>query len=43
MKKAAKAPATPVTTTSAQISRPTSTMRPPVVSGFLICDDTVSS
>ena len=43
MKKAAKAPATPVTTTSAQISRKTSTNRPPVVCGLLICDETVRS
>ena len=43
VKKAAIAPAEPATTTTAQSSNAMSTTRPQVVSGFLICDDTVKS
>jgi hypothetical protein len=43
LKKSAIAPAEPATTITAQISRKTSTKRPPAVSGFLICDETVRS
>ena len=43
MKNEAKLPATPVTTKIAHISRATSTTLPPVVSGFVIADDIVSS
>jgi hypothetical protein len=43
LKKDAKLPATAVRTKSAQHSRPTSTILPPVVSGFFMEDDTVRS
>jgi hypothetical protein len=39
----AKLPATAVTTKTAHASRPTSTILPADVSGFLICDETVSN
>ncbi len=42
-KKLAIAPAEPATTITAHSSSSTSTIRPPAVSGFLICDETVSS
>src|SRR5207245_11322906 len=42
-KKLVSAPAEPATTITAQISRKMSTIRPPTVSGFRICEETVSS